>query len=464
MRVRLLAISLLAASAGLVGCGGGGGGSGGGAGTGAETTGSESAATTPGAGAEAGTTEQALPEPTNVRYVSPSGSDSGDGSQAAPWQTLEHAVASATPGTRLVLQGGSWDGLVIEGVDGTADAPIVITGAEGERPVFHGAIDVKAAYWVLDGIEVASTEPRFSVRFTGAGAHDSTIRNSVIHGGTGAAGVSIDTNAANIKVEGNEIYEISRGETDAHGIVVQPTTKKTSIVGNDIHDTSGDSIQCIGPGQDAMEGAPANGLVIEGNTLYDTRENAVDIKHCQNVEIRGNTAHGFHKSSTSNGEAMVIHLQANTVTVEGNDISGSSRGVVTGRGAQKVTVRRNVIHDMVDERTGVILGEGAGFAVQHNTIVGVDTGVQALAGSGKPAVENNIFSECAESVSGDAAVQNNLFDGSPVVGEPAVQGDPALDGEFRPGESSAAIDSAAASSDGTDACGAGPDMGAVERC
>jgi hypothetical protein len=302
------------------------------------------------------------------------------------------------------------------------------------------------------------------MRFTGAGSHDNVIRNSVVRDGTGAAGVSIDLDASRITVEGNEIFNISRGgDTDAHGIVVQPTTSDVTIVGNEIHTTSGDSVQCIGPGQDAVEGAPANGVRIEGNVLRDTRENAVDIKHCENVEIRGNVMHGFRVSSTSNGEAIVVHLLASTVTVEENDISNTSRGVVTGRGVSNVVVRRNVIHGLADEMTGVIFGEGSAQQAFHNTIVGAARGIQALPGSGMPAVKNNIFEGVAEPVQGEASLDTNLFSGTLAAGENPVEGDAQLDGESMPGEGSAAIDAAAAG-DTAEVCGAGPDIGAIERC
>jgi len=473
MRVQLLTTSLLLASVALAGCGGGSGDGSSPAPSASDAGAGSSAATAPGetgaavgGGAAAGT-EQAQtapePEPSDVRYVSPEGDDGADGSEATPWATVAHAVASVGPGTKIVVRGGTWPGLEIAAVDGTEEAPIVLAGEEGNRPIFTGPVKVSRAYWILDGIEVASTEPVFSVRFTGAGSHDNVLRNSVVRDGTGAAGVSIDLDASRILVEGNEIFNISRGETDAHGVVVQPTTREVRVVGNEIHGTSGDSVQCIGPGQDAVEGAPANGVVIEGNTFYDTRENAVDIKHCENVEIRGNVMHGFRVSSTSNGEAIVVHLLASNVKVEENDISNTSRGVVTGRGATNVVVRRNVIHDMADEMTAILFGEGSGFSAVHNTIVGAATGVQALAGSGMPAVRNNIFESVGAAVNGEAAVDTNLFSRTAATGENPVEGEAALDGENVPADGSAAIDNAAPVEE-EPACGAGPDFGAIERC
>jgi len=52
-------------------------------------------------------------------------------------------------------------------------------------------------------------------------------------------------------------------------------------------------VQCIGPETYADGAVPASGLVIEDNHLHDGVENAVDIKTCSNVVIRGTTMHGF---------------------------------------------------------------------------------------------------------------------------------------------------------------------------
>lgn len=458
MRVRLSVSALLLVSLGLFGCGGAAGVGGADAG---DETGSSSS---PRPGID-GTTEAPAPtpEPSDVRYVASDGDDSGDGSEAAPWRTVAHAAANAQPGMKIVVAEGTYEGVDVDAVDGTADAPIVLTGAEGARPVFTGSVVVRRAHWVFENIEVASPDPLFAVRFTGKGAHDNVLRNSIVRDGVGAAGVSVDLDASKITIEGNEIFNISRGETDAHGIVVQPTVRDVQILGNEIHDNSGDSVQCIGPGQDAVEGAPANGVVIEGNTFYANRENAIDIKHCENVEIRGNVLHGFRKSATSNGEAIVVHLLATNVTIEGNDISDTSRGIVTGRGATNVVVRRNLVHDMADEMAGVIFGEGSGFQAVHNTIVGAASCLQALDGSGAPVVQNNIFDGCTESVRGEANADSNLFSGSPAVGTNPVEGDAQLDAEFAPAPGSPAVDTATGGDD-AEICGAAADMGAIETC
>src|SRR5690349_12331262 len=41
-------------------------------------------------------------------YVSPSGSDSADGSQSAPWKTIAHAQSAASAGDTVYFRAGSY--------------------------------------------------------------------------------------------------------------------------------------------------------------------------------------------------------------------------------------------------------------------------------------------------------------------------------------------------------------------
>src|SRR3712207_5525592 len=62
-------------------------------------------------------------------YLSPSGSDSNSGTtQATPWRTIQKAVDLAGPGDVLSLAPGTYLQDVISKRNGTASAPITITG------------------------------------------------------------------------------------------------------------------------------------------------------------------------------------------------------------------------------------------------------------------------------------------------------------------------------------------------
>ena len=87
-----------------------------------------------------------FPTAKNTYYISPSGNDqTGDGSEAKPWYNIAVAYAAAQPGDHIICKGGTYK-ISKYGTDGkltvrmnkiaTADAPIVITCAPNEKPVF----------------------------------------------------------------------------------------------------------------------------------------------------------------------------------------------------------------------------------------------------------------------------------------------------------------------------------------
>jgi len=58
------------------------------------------------------------------RYVSPSGSDSNNGSACSPWLTIEHAAAVVQPGWTIHVAPGTYTAAVTTSVSGTASARI----------------------------------------------------------------------------------------------------------------------------------------------------------------------------------------------------------------------------------------------------------------------------------------------------------------------------------------------------
>ena len=88
-----------------------------------------------------------IPEATGkTYYISPAGNDqTGDGSEAKPWYNIAVAYAAAEAGDHIICKGGTYkinkygtDGKLTVRMNkmGTADKPIVIRCADGEKPVF----------------------------------------------------------------------------------------------------------------------------------------------------------------------------------------------------------------------------------------------------------------------------------------------------------------------------------------
>ena len=85
--------------------------------------------------------------PTAVKeiYISPDGNDeTGDGTEAKPWFNLQKAIDAAEPGTHIICRGGTYVQKVQDDkkftvrikTSGTAEQPIIIRCANGEKPIF----------------------------------------------------------------------------------------------------------------------------------------------------------------------------------------------------------------------------------------------------------------------------------------------------------------------------------------
>lgn len=80
-----------------------------------------------------------------MRFIAPSGSDVGGGTQAStPLRTLGYALSLAQPGDVLVLATGVYREGIETSTGGRAGAPITIRAAAGAQPVVSGSVQVTA--------------------------------------------------------------------------------------------------------------------------------------------------------------------------------------------------------------------------------------------------------------------------------------------------------------------------------
>ena len=108
------------------------------------------------------------PPPTSFLYVSPSGSDSNDGSASRPLQTIQAGLDRVTPGTQITLAPGVYRERLQTTVDGTAAAPIWIKGPETgtDRAGRYKAVPLRASrvfsvdhsHYVFDGFTIDGQE------------------------------------------------------------------------------------------------------------------------------------------------------------------------------------------------------------------------------------------------------------------------------------------------------------------
>jgi MYXO-CTERM domain-containing protein len=267
----------------------------------------------------------------------------------SPSDDVEAAIAAAQPGDELILAGGTYELTERFGItaQGTADAPIVIRAADGERPVFHRAAQDQNVIDVDD-------------------ARHLVLRGLVISGGS--HGLRL-VSASFVTVEACEIHDTGDVALSANS---GGRYEALQILGNHIHDTHGTGEgMYLGCNDD---GCQVFDSLIAGNYVHDTDDasveqgDGIELKEgSYNNVIRDNVIHDTHYpciltySTAGNGAPNVI---------EGNVMWGcGDHGI---QSAADAVIRNNVILGAAAD--GIALqphqsGAPAELVVVHNTVL-----------------------------------------------------------------------------------------------
>ncbi|WP_224368496.1 right-handed parallel beta-helix repeat-containing protein [Hyalangium versicolor] len=327
--------------------------------------------------------------PTRIFHVAVTGSDGNAGTAASPWRTINYAATRLRAGEAAYVHAGTYsERVVISSNDGTASAPIQLLGAPNEsRPVIRGGdsksgamIRITRSYWVISGFDIQTAGSQtYGVRFDGA--HSVVVRGTEVSGGTGPAAVVFHNGATDIGFLQNKVHDYTFGSNDSHGLLVLPDTARILIQGNESWGNGGDAFQCQGTDTASGTALPID-VTVENNRFHEDHENAVDIKTCDRVTVRGNKFYGYRPVPTApQGDAMVVHCSARRILVEGNRLWNNGRGLAIG-GTQilsepvtDVIIRRNLFFDNTTsgggKGEGLNVGTSRRVRVHHNTFFNI---------------------------------------------------------------------------------------------
>jgi len=144
----------------------------------------------------------------DIRHVSPVGSDTGPGSETAPWRTIQHGLDRVNPGDTLVVHSGSYQGPLTLGRSGTTKKRITILGTEGARIESKpdaAAVVLSGASWITwEGFSVEG-EVAVSGRVEGA-----VLRANALRGKGEGSGIRI-ANARGALIERNMVSGFEQG-------------------------------------------------------------------------------------------------------------------------------------------------------------------------------------------------------------------------------------------------------------
>jgi parallel beta-helix repeat protein len=212
------------------------------------------------------------------RYVSTTGANSGAGSAAAPWRTIQYAASNAQPGDVVYVQGGTYREFVTFNVSGTAAQPILFRNAPGQTVIvdpndaeFSASKDTifrieNRSYLVIQGFVIQGLRTSLQ-SITPSGILISS-RNS----GT-CVGLQIRNNVVREINQDSADTSSSRFSYNAHGIKVMGRNaagvSQLVIDGNEVAH---------------LRLGASEALVVNGN-VFDFRITRNKVHHCNNIAI-----------------------------------------------------------------------------------------------------------------------------------------------------------------------------------
>jgi hypothetical protein len=219
--------------------------------------------------------------PSAIIHVAVGGDDTaGDGSAARPYRTIGRALDDAHPGAAVRVHAGTYTQRTnVDGLAGTAEAPIWIGGAPGEpRPIIENVTEAlhlsRVAYLIVHDLEVRDAAYNGINCDDGGDYDDPDATHHVVFRDLSIHDVGGSGNQDCLKLSGVRDYYVldsafarCGGGMSGSG-VDHVGCHRGVLVGNTFQSMSGNGVQCKGGSSD---------IEIRGNLLIDAGRRGVNM-------------------------------------------------------------------------------------------------------------------------------------------------------------------------------------------
>ena len=285
--------------------------------------------------------------------VSPSGSDSGAGTVASPYRTVQKGLQALKPGQTLVLRGGSYREQILNPTvaRGSLKQPITVSAAEGERPVITGLFWLKNTdHWTFNGINVTwdstnNASNQHMVKLThGTGW---TWKNAELWGAKSFAAMLVAGNANNYTIAGNYIHDTAatNGINQDHLLYVNTTGNGGGRIHHNllVGSPNGRAVK-VGPGA-STDNWNVQNIEIDHNTMFDNQgpSNIQLAFNTSNIHIHHNimVRSGFTGNNIDRRNAVTAHQLTGTGNIVEHNLYYETGGIADKN--QNITVATNNI-------------------------------------------------------------------------------------------------------------------------
>ena len=226
-------------------------------------------------------------------YMSPTGSDTNAGSQAAPVKTFTKAQSLLKPGDTLMLLPGTYTEKFTVTKSGTATAPITITTDPANRAIIDGqnvrslliTIPATTGYVNVRNLEVKNSNGIGTI-FTG---NNLIVDGLIIH----------DTQGHGLQVDGKTIA-ITNNTVYLSNLAYKARTATSGW---------GSGIKCRVGGQD---------ITIADNMVYNNYGEGIAATRCSNVRVQRNRVYDNYAVNIYVDNSFDIRVERNFTTCSAN--------------------------------------------------------------------------------------------------------------------------------------------------
>lgn len=383
-------------------------------------------------------------------FVSPTGSDSADGTRDHPWRTLTHAVSTLKAGYTLYAEGGTYAETLTVWRAGTAALPITITAYPGQHPVIDAAsLSVPSWSGLLQVYGNYVTVSGFELRNMNVDGHGGLGGAAVVQGGFGAVVYGANDTIASMTIH----------DTWAQGILVQGDAG--TVTDTVVHDVALSNCRTAGrancmPASTVASGWPScvsiaspfgsghvtHGGTIQRTTVYDCWGEGVSTWLSDGMTIQDNTTYDNWAENLYVDNATNVLVQRNLVYNTPGNLVGKKSGFAladeyTNTSASqpnplssRVVVIDNLVYNASFSAYNWTLVGGSGLVddvIANNTFVDTDPTTQAfmtggpantvpVANVGSTIANNIIIGANTLPSSAGIAFSHNLWTAAPGAG------------------------------------------------
>jgi parallel beta-helix repeat protein len=375
--------------------------------------------------------------PARGYYVSTTGNDSGNGSAAHPFKTLDRAVSAMESSNihKTYVEGGTYNLSSTLNLDG-ADSGMTITAARGAHPILDGNHSLQT----LVSLNGANHVTLKGLDFTGANGQalilDGASSNRIVGNGFAGngEGMLLRNGASKNVVSGNVVNHSSTS-----GIEFQDGSDGNRIISNVVNGTG--AVETNGAG---IYGHGVDNNMIAHNLVKNTAGMGIGIQNWDSStisignKILHNVVRNANTSPQTQDSGSIYLLGRNNLNmhtvISGNYISGPTTaaggsgahivGIYLDDNSSGVTVTNNIVTHIISH--GLQIHGGNDILVKNN--------IFDLGSTGQSAV---LFQNRASDVGGatmqNDVVTNNIIvskSGSPTAFDNIDGGNPTISNNF----------------------------------